>query len=393
MLHYLMMALVTGLCAGAIGGTILGTIQAIRHPVVIMTGNALRSSFAKMGARMGVGLGASLGVFYAGLSLGVSLLFKQNVHGIVAAVLMLSAGLIAWFLAYRVERRHGEDFTGFIGASSGGAAFGALGGVASQHLSESPFWIQFATSLIILATILIFSVRAIIEGVQISKSVRTQLGDTKPVRTLADIENIQFQEDLDVFFNYYYLHPRPEQVAEAIGALGISNMLEKDTAIPPMVGFFSEIFSANSSRLPQWQALIEQQPPATKSMLRQALAIYNKGGVLKCSGHHPELNDMYWGAFCASGQINYPRKLIEQLSYLDERGSLLLFITARTAQWSLATMAKDHKIARTMLETEKPLQGTRITQAIEELLTTPPEELLQKMKDIIRKKQDDGEWL
>jgi hypothetical protein len=45
---------------------------------------------------------------------------------------------------------------------------------------------------------------------------------------------------------------------------------------------------------------------------------------------------MYWGAFFASGNTDYLKKLIDQLHYVDERDDFSLFMTGVTAEWSLA---------------------------------------------------------
>jgi hypothetical protein len=41
--------------------------------------------------------------------------------------------------------------------------------------------------------------------------------------------------------------------------MGVTGYLETETAISPVVAFFSEVFAANPDRLSQWQARIQKQ--------------------------------------------------------------------------------------------------------------------------------------
>ncbi len=134
------------------------------------------------------------------------------------------------------------------------------------------------------------------------------------------------------------------------------------------MAFFSEVFAANPDRLPQWQVLIEKQDEQTKAALQRALSMSKAGGVLTLRGHSPELNDSYWGAFFASGNPAYLRKLVDQLRYFDERDDLALFMAGASAKWSLASNAESHVIVRSTLETAKRNADTRTQELITELL-------------------------
>jgi hypothetical protein len=58
-------------------------------------------------------------------------------------------------------------------------------------------------------------------------------------------------QDVDAFLQMYYLQPRPELIAGVVDALHSTGYLQKATAVPPTIGFFSEVFTANPDRLPQ----------------------------------------------------------------------------------------------------------------------------------------------
>jgi hypothetical protein len=194
------------------------------------------------------------------------------------------------------------------------------------------------------------------------------------------------------FCQTYYLRPRPELIAGLIDALHRTGSLEKEAAIPPLVAFFSEVFAANPDKVSQWQVLIEKQDEQTKAALERALSLRKAGGVLKLEGHSAELNDMYWGAFFASGKPDYLRKLVGQLRYVDERNDFSLFMTGVSAEWSLASNAQSHILVRSTLETAKVNSDRRTQELIGELLAQGPTRVKQEASEIIRKQREAGKW-
>jgi hypothetical protein len=198
--------------------------------------------------------------------------------------------------------------------------------------------------------------------------------------------------DVSVFMQGYYLHPQPELIAGLLDALHPSGYLEKENAIPPLVAFFSEVFAANPDRLSQWQVRIQKQDEKTKSALERALSLSKAGGVLKLEGHSTQLNDMYWGAFFASGNPDYLRRLVDQLHYVDERNDFSLFMTGVSAQWSLASNAQSHILVRSTLETAKVNSDRRTQELISELLAQGPARVKQEASEIIRKQREAGKW-
>jgi TonB family protein len=161
-------------------------------------------------------------------------------------------------------------------------------------------------------------------------------------------------EDVGAFMQTYYLRPRPELIADVVDALHSTGFLQKATAAPPTIGFFSEVFAANPDRRPEWQVLIAKQDEQTKAALERALSESKAGGVRSIDGHSAELNDEYWGAFFASGNPDFLKKIIDQLRYSDERDDFSLFMTGVSAQWSLASNAQNEDTRGTIRLWKKP---------------------------------------
>jgi hypothetical protein len=198
--------------------------------------------------------------------------------------------------------------------------------------------------------------------------------------------------DIDRFMQSYYRHPRPDGIPALIGALRSSGILNNSAGHPPVVGFFAEVFSANADRLAQWRVAVAKQDGLVKALLENAIALSQAGGALSVAGHSPGLNDLYWGAFFATGDSKFIKRLAEQLRLWDERTDLALFSAGATAKWSLASNARSHPKVRSALEELRLASDERTSELITELLSQGPERVGRAMEEIIRKQRKAGKW-
>jgi hypothetical protein len=199
-------------------------------------------------------------------------------------------------------------------------------------------------------------------------------------------------EDATSFTETYYQNPRPELIADLIGALHSSGVTERPNGVPPFIGFFSEVFGAHPAHLAEWRALVAKQEASTRRLLYRALSISKAGGVLTLDGHSAALNDMYWGAFFASGRTAFLQKLVDQLRYSDERDDEALFFAGATAKWSLANNAQSHPLVRSTLEGHALTADPRTRALISELLAQGPARVKQDIADVVRHQREIGKW-
>ena len=208
--------------------------------------------------------------------------------------------------------------------------------------------------------------------------------DARPLKNLSELAS---------FVQTYYQKPQPELIGNVIESLPAIGLRQRPDAVPPFLAFFSEVFAANPSLVPQWKPLIAKQDEFTKQFLERALALSEAGGVLTLQGHSTALNDSYWGAFFASGRAVFIGKLVEQLRYWDERDDLQLFTAGASAKWSLASNAQLHPRVRSILE--EPTFGAadpRTRTQIAELLAHGPAKVLQDTAEVIKKQRQAGKW-
>jgi hypothetical protein len=199
-------------------------------------------------------------------------------------------------------------------------------------------------------------------------------------------------EGVDSFVQTFYQRPRPDLMPDLFRALQPTGVTERPNAVPPFVGFFSEVFAANPGRVPEWQALVAKQEASTRRLLYRALAISKVGGVLMIEGHSPALNDMYWGAFFASGRTAYLQKLVDQLRYCDERDDEVLFFAGATAKWSLASNALSDSLVRATLAGQTLTADQRTRALIDELLREGPAQVKQEIAEVVRQQREAGKW-
>lgn len=207
-----------------------------------------------------------------------------------------------------------------------------------------------------------------------------------------ELNEISSDNDLNSFFVTYYQHPKPELISPAIKYLGSNNLISKNKDIvAPLTSFFSVVFSNNPISRSEWISLIEKQEPQTRTTLLNAidsspeqLAEQAKSGM--------EKNDIYWFAFFASGDTSFVGKILDQLKYLDERKELGLFLTAATAEWSLASNAQSHPIVKAMLESQMRADAGNIQLIAKEILEKGPAKIEAQHRLIINEQRKKGIW-
>jgi GWxTD domain-containing protein len=199
-------------------------------------------------------------------------------------------------------------------------------------------------------------------------------------------------QDVSSFVQTYYQQPRPELVGALIKALYSTGVTQEPNAFAPLTGFLSEVFAANPARLPEWQDVIARRDRSVKPTLERAAAISKAGGVIAIEGHSASINDLYWGAFFASGRLAFLQKLVDQLRYFDERGDLTLFMAGATSKWSLANNALSHPLVRSTLEAPILKADQRTRDLIRELLAQGPALVKQEIDGVMQRQREAGRW-
>jgi hypothetical protein len=215
--------------------------------------------------------------------------------------------------------------------------------------------------------------------------------------------------DAERFAQTYYQHPQPEAVEDFIRVFQSEHVADRPGAGPSYVGFFSELFLMNPDRMHDWEAVISKQHGQTRTVLEQSIAVAKTGGMtalphqaaidvakadgVPTIGQAAAENDMYWGAFFASGRAEYLQRLVDQLHYCDERDDQMLFVAGVTAKWSLASNAQHHQLVHDTLAGRALVADQRTRALIDELLAEGPQMVKQEVAAALREQHAAGKWL
>jgi hypothetical protein len=146
---------------------------------------------------------------------------------------------------------------------------------------------------------------------------------------------------------YYYRNPRPELSGGAIIFMDDNNLINSQLKQPLFASFFSIVFSKNPQDIDKFKNTLSVLSPHTKETILQALWLSDTQEARHCLQQEAILLkepdsayirrllglkpydilsmriskvsdlDMLWGAFFASGDNRYIKKIIKTLSWLE----------------------------------------------------------------------------
>jgi hypothetical protein len=201
-------------------------------------------------------------------------------------------------------------------------------------------------------------------------------------------------EQISAFAVGYYRDPHPELIGRAIQSLGPTSFLDRGTLRATFfhqdaytcVGFFSEVFTANPDRVPEWRQLIEQAKDSnTRFWLGKALALRRKDPSRplreKDLGSLERIEEVYvfWGAFLASGNTAYVRTLVDRLDLLNDTDPLF----AAGAQSALLLAANVHQqpLIQEALAAARPNARADTREVIDILLHKDYAAMMRKIRE------------
>ena len=104
------------------------------------------------------------------------------------------------------------------------------------------------------------------------------------------------------------------------------------------------------------------------------------------------MNDLYWGAFFATGKTVFIERLLDETKYANQLDDKDLWAAGITAKWSLASNAREHPLVRTILESEKANADKPTQDLIADLLTKDPTDYQREARETSAKQHVAGKW-
>ena len=204
------------------------------------------------------------------------------------------------------------------------------------------------------------------------------------------------KEQFERMISTYYQKPSPGIITSAMNYMNEERMPKDKSQIPPFLGFFAIVFRDNPQRLLQWQSQYEAFNGNTKQLMEQAMAYSQHPEKLLGADKEklsPEQNDLCWGAYFASGDDVYLERLVDRLQYVGERKLFLVYVTAATAQWSLASNARHHRSVKEFLEKKVNTTTGPLQTAIKAALEQDPGSFRVEINKIVKEGQANKTWV
>jgi len=208
-------------------------------------------------------------------------------------------------------------------------------------------------------------------------------------KELLEITN---SNELNYFSQTYHLNPKPHLIPSAISYIESSGLSKNHNAKAPLLMSFSCIFSQYKGKEKEaWKSMISELSEPSKDLLNRSIS-ESPSELLTSITTSPAKNDMNWACYFATGDLKYLNNIIHTLKYLEERNDMNLFLTAASAQWSLAANSRKHmevKVAMMAMEVGDVISMRNIAT---DILKKDPQSFRDKIVTIIKSQQELGVW-
>jgi len=177
----------------------------------------------------------------------------------------------------------------------------------------------------------------------------------------------------------YFIQPSLEKLSKLLYTYYEENAInQKQSAQMSIMGFFCVAFSDIKSDT-NLKNDIEKKYSNNEIIFQSYELSKDIGSLLLTEDHSAGINDFFWGAFFASGDKKYIKKIASELAYINEKDSLNFYLAASSAKWSLCSNARQYKLVREHLLELKDSEPLLISQQIENILSSEPSEIKEEM--------------
>lgn len=216
------------------------------------------------------------------------------------------------------------------------------------------------------------------------------------------------EKELIEWMTYYYLHPSPESTSSVIQSMQQFGYFKKESAGAPLASFFSCIFRSSPTAIesslktfanfsPEEQQILVRSlwlanTKEAKFQLEKLIAIQlnnenpknadllktNPPEIEKMPINSPDILDMLWGAFMATGDEKYVVQVISVLSYSTIKGDVARLLVGGSARWSLTSNAIQHKRVLDICISQLKKQPKEATAILSEIITEAKKERMTR---------------
>jgi hypothetical protein len=215
--------------------------------------------------------------------------------------------------------------------------------------------------------------------------------------TVFEPKHFTRQEEVNTFVMSYYREPKPELVWQLLDFLGTGDDLRCKGG-PGLVGFLAEFLATHPERVRGLSRLARSKSRLLENVFRDGRRLSRFGEralILRIDTVHfhnrfwcalhlepfsPPLNDLFWGAYYASGDTRYLDRLIEHMRLVEEQQDPIIFLAGATARWSLGCHACSDPMVCRYLESVKSNHELGTRNHIELVLSVDPRGFVEHMQ-------------
>lgn len=216
----------------------------------------------------------------------------------------------------------------------------------------------------------------------VSSSEATKEAGLKASSVKLAPKEISDVEAINRWMTYYYMHPQPQHFVSALLLADKQGLLEGDSAAP-MQAFASRVLAQNPDKLREWFGQLSGLTEKGKNLLLTAIwwsntkeskdlldSIASQLGeqaktqfkkqidspapeIDKMEIESPDVLDMLWACFCATGDEKYVKRLFTTLTWdkSDNSKDLAKMLITSAARWSLISNINQHEKVREICST------------------------------------------
>ncbi|MCU7837118.1 MAG: hypothetical protein KZQ83_17970 [gamma proteobacterium symbiont of Taylorina sp.] len=181
---------------------------------------------------------------------------------------------------------------------------------------------------------------------------------------------------------FYYQHPEPENIPNAIKCMSQTGWFDNKNKLSPIFGFLAGVFKENPKKVPEWIEILTSDKEAHINVVIFGVWYANLPNsqklVYKILDKHKELKkefsflykgsplaiekipleqgawvlDGLWGNFMATGNKTPVARIMTALPWVDIKGDINRLMVGGAAQWSLKSNASQHPHVLSFCKTE-----------------------------------------
>jgi hypothetical protein len=193
------------------------------------------------------------------------------------------------------------------------------------------------------------------------------------------VQNNISQEKKDDDLQSFFQRPSSSRLTEIIKKLDSDSTLSSDpNSQAPIIGFLTVALARYRDHQDAYLKLASGLKSSQNLVFFCFRLSQKKDTILHWTGHHPSLNDMFWGAYFASGDTRYLKRLVSEMALCERTDSLMLFMTGSSAKWSLCSNACQYPEVKKYLTDAIKTSPNNLLPYIKETLELSPSEVKDK---------------